>query len=289
MSNARARLKASTLSTVTGLFALSVLATAAPASAESVAYQDSAAKGSIGLCDSSGKPVTGGNIHDRPFVWRAVASDQPAEPYGAKGTKATLLAYQPRPNTPADAWNGDTLTSTSTYTNPRYPMAQATSVDFTLQDFLNEYKPMVDGMIQLRMYVGAPGVGTLTESYPTTDIKVTGDTWHVVRGGSVPCSNGSAESSEVLPAAKGSGTAVATGSPTSTTPAGQQASASQPAGSAGSTSEASTGASPAAKHASARSGSSFPVAVVVAAVVLAAICSGVGFMVWRRSRSGASV
>lgn len=46
------------------------------------------------------------------------------------------------------------------------------------------------------MYFSAPNQVTYTYTYPTTDIQVTGNTWHVVRGGTVPCNVGTAVSDE---------------------------------------------------------------------------------------------
>jgi hypothetical protein len=263
---------------------LTMLLGAGSARAESVPYKDDAAAGVIGLCNAAGQSITSGNIHDKPFVWRAVASKPPAEPYGSGGTRATLLAYQPRPNAAADQWSGDTLTATSTYTNPRYPMAQATSLDFTLEDFLKEYKPLVNGMIQLRMFVGALGVGTLTDSYPATDIKITGDTWHVVRGGDVPCTQGSATSPEVVPASRPSGSVsgTATGTaPVSTAPSGAVSSSTTADPSA---SEAKNSSS-AELASSTRGGGSSSWPIVIAAVAAGLVVCVGGAILWRRHRT----
>ncbi|UQX88399.1 LPXTG cell wall anchor domain-containing protein [Jatrophihabitans telluris] len=215
------------------------------AAADSLPYTDPVAKGVIGLCGVDGKPLTAGNIHDKPFVWRAVSSVPAGNSLGGSGRVATLLAFQPRPNTVSAQWNGDTLTATSSYTNPAAPMAQATKIDFTLADFLNEYPAMVDGLIELRMYFGARGVGTDTSSYPATDIRITGDTWSVVRGGAVDCGSGSATSSELAALGKDKvGGTPAPRQPVSTSPRSSTggtaftAPVTAPAGSAGSGSAA---------------------------------------------------
>jgi hypothetical protein len=173
-----------------------VLAAVPASAANPVPYTDFAAKGSVGLCDKSGNAVTSGKITDKPFTWFAVSSMAAPAGYGATGRKATLVIYQPRPNTYPNQWSGDQMTSSSPYTNPRYPMAAATAEDFSLQDFIREFPPMLDGLLQLRIYYGVPQKPTWTETYAATDIKVTGSTWRVVRGASVPCRKGSAKPNE---------------------------------------------------------------------------------------------
>jgi hypothetical protein len=162
-----------------------------------VPSNDPSAQGSIGLCSKDLQPITHGSIHDKPFAWRAVSSVTPPPPYDAPGGKGTLYIYQPRPGVMADQWNGDSMTAASTFTNPGHPMAQATELDFSLADFLNEFPTLVDGRLQLRMFVGARGVGTLASSYPATDIRVAGDTWAEVTPVIEDCRAGSAVSSEI--------------------------------------------------------------------------------------------
>lgn len=280
---------------VTVLLALlSVLAWPVSADAVTVPYQDAAVIGGIGLCNKAGQPVSGGSIDDRPFVWRAVSAVPAPDGYAVPGGAATLLAYQPRPNVAASEWNGDTLTATSKYTNVRYPMAQATDQDFTLRDYLNEYKPMVNGLVQLRMYVAAPGQGTLNSAYPATDIVVSGSTWTVVRPTAVPCTAGDAHSSELEP------TIQPLSDPTPT-PVATPVPAATPAPAATSR--------PAVASGSVAAGSTAP-ASVVAAVSKASVASGqhpaedsgnaawwfvggavvavagAGALVWRRRRTG---
>ena len=159
----------------------SIVVSIVPADAvPAVPYSDYSAQGLITLCDRAGHPVTTGQITDKPFVWRAVSSQPASAAYSGHGQTATLLAYQPRPHAYPPQWSGDTLTSSSTYTNPAAPMAQATRLDFTLQDFLHEFPPMMNGFIQLRIYLGIPGKETLTTTYPSADIQVTGSTWTLV-------------------------------------------------------------------------------------------------------------
>jgi hypothetical protein len=58
------------------------------------------------------------------------------------------------------------------------------------------FSPSWGGLLQLRIFLGAPDATSGSATYPATDIQVTGDTWRVVRGGSVPCSSGNAQSVE---------------------------------------------------------------------------------------------
>ncbi len=198
---------------------LAALAVAPASAANPVPYTDFAAKGSVGLCDRAGSPVTSGKVTDKPFAWLAVSS-MPAPPgYGGTGRKATLVIYQPRPNTYPNQWSGDSMTSSSPYTNPRYPMAAASAEDFSLQDYINEFPPRWNGLLQLRIYYGIPQKSTWTETYAATDIQVTGSNWRVVRGASVPCGKGSAKPNEPFHLAPSPSGATVTSASSSPTPA----------------------------------------------------------------------
>ena len=168
---------------------------------EAVPYQDFAATGSIGLCDRNGQQITSGRITDKPFAWRAVSSVKAPDGYTGEGRRASLLIYQPRPKTYPPQWNGDTLTSSSTYSNPDVPMAAATDRDASLADFIAAFPPKWDGYLQLRMYFGIAGKPVPTDAYPAADIKVTGDTWTMVRGATVSCTAGTAKDTEQKPLA----------------------------------------------------------------------------------------
>ncbi|GEM_PF-3757365 len=151
--------------------------------AVTVPYTDSQSVGFITLYDKDGKQVKGGNVHDRPFVSKAVGSQRAPAPYDADGRKVTLLAYQPRKGVQSDQWSGDTMTAPSAYPDAAHPAVVATAEDFTLQDFLDEFPPQWDGVIQLRMYFGVPNQSTLTTKYLSTDLRVSGQSWAVVGGG----------------------------------------------------------------------------------------------------------
>jgi hypothetical protein len=163
-----------------------------------VPYKDAAATGVIGLCDSHGKAITSGSTKIGPFVWRAVGATAAPAKLAAPGRTATLYAFQPRPGVDPSDWSGEQLTASARYTNPAHPMAQATAQDLALNDFLIAYPPRLSGLIQLRLYLGAPDQPLSTASYDATDIKVSGSSWRVVRGGTVSCTAGSSESLETL-------------------------------------------------------------------------------------------
>ena len=164
---------------------------------ESVPYTDSNSVGTIGLCDKAGNTITSGNVHDRPFAFTVVSSAAAPAPYDVKGRKATLFAFQPRKDVVPGRWSGDSLTASSEYSNAKHPMAAGTLRDFSLTDYLESFPVRWDGLVQLRMYLSAPNTSILKLPYPTTDIRVSGDTWTVVRGGTGDCSVGKATSNEV--------------------------------------------------------------------------------------------
>ena len=187
-----------------GAFALAVaaMATAATTTAAlgatsgNVPFVDPSAHGYIALCDLDGHNVTSGNVHSSPFVWQAVSSLPAPDGYSGKGQNAGLFMYQPRRDvSPAD-WNGDELTAATLYKGKRYPAAEATYKDFSLADFIKEYPSGWDGLYQLRMHFAKKNYGVYTETYPATVIQVTGNTWHVVQGGTMPCKAVHAKSTE---------------------------------------------------------------------------------------------
>lgn len=177
---------------------------------------DPAAHGFIGLCGVDDKPMTGGSIHDQPFVWKALSSLPPQAEAQGKQEVATLYVVQPRPETPASDWNGNQMTATDVYSTPNVPTAQATKLDDPLSAMVNDYPPMVNGLYELRMYLGNEQNTGFLDQYPATFIQVNGDRWSVVQGGTVDCSTGQAVSSEV----QALGSASAAGTPSASAPFG---------------------------------------------------------------------
>jgi hypothetical protein len=238
------------------------------AAADSVPFRDSNAKGSLGLCDKNKQPITSGSVYDQPFVWTAVSSA--AAPKGYTRGKSILTAFQPRQGVEPGLWSGQQLTASSSFTNPRHPMAQSTNADEPLISFVQAFPPKWEGLIQLRMYFSASDSTVHREPYPATVIRITGDRWSVVSGSRGDCKAGKATSleSQTLP---------------------KSALASQPpvvvAGSPRPTVSSSTQANERKLAASTSDGAGAgPVAVVL--VALAAAGGVVGLLVLRRSRSG---
>jgi len=167
----------------------------APAvAASSVPFNDVNASGYIGLCDKDRHPVTSGSVYDQPFVWTAVSS-APAPKGYARG-KAVLVAFQPRKDVDPGEWSGRQLTASSTFTNPKHPMSQATYADDPLLFFVQAFPPKWDGLVQLRMYFSAPDTMPHRAPYPATTIRITGDRWTLVSGGTAACAAGKATSIE---------------------------------------------------------------------------------------------
>ena len=163
-----------------------------------VPYRDANANGVIGLCSKAGTPIDHGKVSDSPFVWRSVSSSPAKPPYDAYGRTATLYAFVPKRGYPPEDWLGEQISAAAFYSNPAHPMVQATSGDgAVLKDFVQASPPTWDGLVELRVYLGVPGEATYNATYPATDIQVKGDTWTVVRGGTVACDSGSAVSSLV--------------------------------------------------------------------------------------------
>jgi len=171
--------------------------------ANALPYSDSNAKGFIGLCDKAGQPISHGNVNDSPFAWQAVSSAPAPAPYNGAGRTATLYAYQPRKGQQADQWPGYQMTASANYADPAHPTAVGAAEDGAqLKEFVHGFPPAWDGLVELRMYMGVPRQPLYRDSYPATDIRVKGDVWSLVRGGTVSCvSAGSTDQSSSPPAA----------------------------------------------------------------------------------------
>ena len=175
------------------------VALAPSAFADSLPYTDPGAVGRITLCDVTGKAVTSGSIHTKPFVWRAVGSTVGTGPYKTDpGRTAALYGYQPIKDVDPTQWNGEYLTASAKYTNPSFPMAGASAADPSLADLLSDYPAKWDGLIELRMFLGAPLNPAQTATYNASSIRVSGDTWSLIDGGSAGCDSGTARSAELV-------------------------------------------------------------------------------------------
>jgi hypothetical protein len=269
--------------------ALSVGGGSAVHAAGAVPWTDTAVTGAIGLCDRSGHAVESGSVDTTPFVWRAVSTAPAPSPYNKPGRTATLYAFQPQPGLAPGEWSGDMLTSSTRYTNPAHPMAEATGGDLSLAGFIGEFPPRWDGLLQLRMYLAAPNEPAQSLSYAATTIKVSGSTWSVVSGGSGPCTAGNAESIEsiVLPSKDTAAHSTATTPPATKQPTGvatkRPAATGSPSAAGGGSGQGTLDAS----GTSTGSGSSTnPLELVVIALLAAA--AGGAAVTWRGRRKKGS-
>jgi hypothetical protein len=263
-----------------------VLGSASPAVAgASVPYDDHSAEGYIGLCNREGQPIRSGSVTDAPFPWSAFSSVAAPAPYNQDGRTATLFAYQPRQGLTPPEWSGEMVSASARYSNPAHPQAQSTERDEPLRTFLDTYPPQWDGLIQLRLYLGAPDQPARTQRYAATDIRISGDRWEVVRGGDVACDSGTAVSLEdqTLPPLTASTLppeSVATTAPT--TPVSIEASPSTVEGHlAGADEQASS-------DVGAGDSSSGTVLAVVGAVLAVAVAAAVALIIRARAHRQAS-
>ncbi len=224
--------------------------------ASAAPYSDSAATGSIGLCDQSGKQITSGSTDTTPFAWRAVSTQPAPSPYDNGGRTATLYAFQPRQGLAPGEWSGQQLTSSSRYSNPANPMAAATAGDESLADFLGDFPTKWDGFVQLRIYLATANEPAETLHYPSLNIQVTGTTWHAIGGSPVNCESGTSVSLESIvlpPSSITAGTGASTGTPAPTGSAsGAGARASGSSGSTARSKNAGSGSNPASTGPSVR-------------------------------------
>jgi hypothetical protein len=252
-------------------------------------YKDPNQAGWLTLCGTNLKPITQGSITSMPFVWRVVSSVPAPAAYWIKGAKAQLFAYQPRPYTPAGAWSGAIMAAASEYSNRQHPMAQFTPIDEPLTYMTDDFHPIWDHLIELRLYLGAPDRPEDVMGYGAADIQVIGNTWHLVAGGHASCTSGKVESVEVLdgmPGARGLPKSSSGAAAESGTSSGS--STSTAAGPAGSGSKGDSSAATAANVASAtHTSSAGPVAAVLGVAVLAVAALLVAAAVSRRRRRSA--
>lgn len=249
-------------------------------------YEDSDAIGSVGFCDTAGHEVTKGSLGATPFAAYAVSDYRPPADYDVRGTGAFLIAYQPREGTQPKEWSGEQITASSTYSNPSFPKLEILPQDITLEQIAGDYPPRWDGLLELRIYVKAPNHPAYSEHYGAADIRVTGDSWELVKGGGVSCTEtGSAQSAARILYHDG---------PTSSSPPASDGRTSMPARatprSAGPVASAGAPSSSGPRNASStRPGSSSSSAwllpAIVAGVALVGVASA-GTYQWRRRSIG---
>ncbi|WP_243058782.1 hypothetical protein [Nocardioides sp. SR21] len=160
-------------------------------------YDDPRAAGAITLCSADGKPVTEGSVDDRPFAAVALGeTGLPAE-LDPAGTVATLFAYQPREGVSASEFSGTAITAAGLQADPASPVVVVPDNAWSLGDFVAAYPADLDGYVQLRLFLGTPAAGTLTDHpYDTADLHIDGDRWELVTGGSASCASATQTSEE---------------------------------------------------------------------------------------------
>jgi len=252
-------------------------------------FTDPDQAGWLTLCGPDLKPVTRGSITSAPFVWRVVSSVPAPKDYFIKNAKAQMFAYQPRPYTPAGAWSGTVMGAATLYSNRKHPMAQFTPIDSPLTQMTLAFPPIWEHLIELRLYLGAPGLPEDTSGYAAADIQVTGKSWTLVAGGHGSCTAGRAVSIETvvgMPGAKGTPTPSASSSPGGGS--GSASAAPSPGSSAAAAGSGGGGNGPAAAQqgpSRSAAGGAALAAVAAVVVVLAAAVSGGA---WRRRRRRAT-
>lgn len=139
---------------------------------------DPNAVGKITLLNSSGQPVTSGKLSDSPIAASATGSAA-----GASGdTKATLYAYTPTSESPAQWDCHDTLMGPSDSTGAT-PTVTGASGDLSLGAFVAECPNKTTdaghaGYYQLRLVTSGPGhAADPSVHYSAVDIYVSGSTW----------------------------------------------------------------------------------------------------------------
>jgi uncharacterized membrane protein YgcG len=247
-------------------------------------YTDPGQAGLLTLCNTNLQPITHGNINTKPFVWRAVGAVPAPKGYRVKGEVGILFGYQPRQYTPAGAWSGLPMAAASVYTNPDTPMAQFTPIDEPLSYLTKFFPPIWDNLIELRLYLGGPGLGEDAQGYAAADLRISGNTWTMVEGGDASCTSGSAVSDEVSIGLKGA--AGKPKSPSSSGKAGQSGSGASGSGSQAGSSSGSGGAAGSETTAAGHSGlgSAGLAAVIGFSALAAALVLTTGGLWWRRRR-----
>jgi hypothetical protein len=155
-----------------------------------VPYDDAQSAGSITLCSADGKSVTEGRLDDQPFA--AVVLGETALPsdLDPAGAVATLFAYQPRAGVGTSEYSGNALTAAAAFADPSRPAARVEDNAWSIGDFVTAFPADDDGYVQLRLLLGTPGAGTLSDQpYDTADLRVDGDRWELVRGGTASCAD----------------------------------------------------------------------------------------------------
>ncbi|WP_418062809.1 hypothetical protein [Pimelobacter simplex] len=150
-------------------------------------YADPASTGVLTLCSAQGEAVTSGKTGDRPFADVVLGESGLPDGTDPTGAVATLYAYQPREGVSPAEYSGTAITAATPYADPARPATEVTAQAWSLGDFVTAFPAGFDGYVQLRLVLGTPGLGSVTDHYDTADIKVDGDSWELVGGGHASC------------------------------------------------------------------------------------------------------
>lgn len=158
------------------------------AEATTAPYDDPRAAGGITLCSADGKPVTEGSVDDTPFAEVALGSTGIPSGVDDTGAVGTLYAYQPREGVSPSEFSGTAITAAGALADPDRPAVVVTEDSWSLSDFVAAFPADLDGYVQLRLYLGTPAAGTLSDHpYDTADLRVDGGRWELVDGGNAAC------------------------------------------------------------------------------------------------------
>lgn len=158
--------------------------------ATTVPYDDPQSAGLLTLCAADGTPVSEGRVDERPFVDAVLGETRLPAGADSQGAVATLFAYQPREGIAPSEFSGTPLTAAGVLADPGAPGVVVTGDAWSVGDFVAAFPASWDGYVQLRLYLGTPGAGTLTDQpYDTADLRVDGDRWELVRGGTASCAD----------------------------------------------------------------------------------------------------
>jgi len=154
-----------------------------------VPYNDPQSSGLLTLCDESGNQVTKGSVDDTPFA-PIVLGSTPVDDKVAKDAvvNATLYGYQPRESVDPLEYSGSPIGGPVPFVNHDRPATRVVEDAWSISNFVEVFPAKYDGYVQLRLITSTTGIGAFTDTYDTADIKVDGDSWHVVRGGNASCS-----------------------------------------------------------------------------------------------------
>jgi hypothetical protein len=138
--------------------------------------------------------ITSGSITSQPFVWKTVSSA--AAPAKYTRGDATLYAYQPIRYEDPGFWTGFQLNGAAFFSNPKHPATGSTVQDQPLAAFTSGYPLHWQGLLQLRMIYTAVGRGADNLTYPAAVLRVSGNRWTLVKGGTTPCTASASLSTE---------------------------------------------------------------------------------------------